>query len=64
MNEISGLKDHETLAPANAKYAKREIMWGGKVSLDQFRIAKMMEIAAIAGQKILCSSRGAIMISV
>jgi hypothetical protein len=32
-NEISGLKDHETLAPANATYARKQIIWRETVSL-------------------------------
>lgn len=60
VDEASGLYAHKTLAPANAKYAKRLIMCGGKVSLDQFRIAKMTEMAVIGGQKILCARLGAL----
>ena len=37
-------------------------MWGGQVSLDQFRMAKRTEIAASVGQKILFSRRGALRI--
>jgi hypothetical protein len=33
VNEISGLKDHKTLAPANATYARKQIMWGEIVGL-------------------------------
>ena len=57
MNEISGLKAHRTLAPANARYARRQMMLGGKLSLKRFRPAKTREIAASAGQKILFSGR-------
>src|SRR3954454_1366121 len=53
MNESSGLKAHRTLAPANAKYTSRQMMWGGKVTRKRFRAAKRTEIAATAGQKIL-----------
>jgi hypothetical protein len=59
MTETSGLKAHETLAPASARYAKRQMMWGGKVRRDQFRKAKTTAIAASTGQKILFSQRGA-----
>src|SRR5467141_3890000 len=59
LSEKSGLKAHRTLAPATARYAKRQIMWGGKVRRDQFRTTKTTEIAASAGQKILFSGRGA-----
>jgi hypothetical protein len=62
MAENSGLKAHRTLAPASARYAKRQMMWGGRVSLDQFRMTKTTEIAARAGQKILFSRRGVIML--
>ena len=58
MNESSGLKAHRTLAPANARYARRQMMWGGQVRLprrERFRTAKTTEIAAMAGQKILAS---------
>ena len=39
-------------------------MWGGKVSCkrERFRTAKTTEIAAIAGQKILFSQRGSMML--
>src|ERR1700730_18456672 len=56
MNELSGLKAHRQLAPANATHAKRQRMWGGQVSLpkrERFCMAKMTEIAEMAGQKIL-----------
>lgn len=56
INEVSGLKAHRTLAPANATHAKRQRMWGGQVSLpkrERFCMAKMTEIAEMAGQKIL-----------
>jgi hypothetical protein len=33
VSEISGLKAHETLAPANATYARKQIMWGETASL-------------------------------
>jgi hypothetical protein len=58
MNESSGLKAHRTLAPANARYARRQMMWGGKVRRDRFCTAKETAIAAMAGQKILFSGRG------
>jgi hypothetical protein len=41
-------------------------MWGGKVSLprrDRFCTANATEIAATAGQKILCSGRASIIFS-
>jgi hypothetical protein len=57
MNESSGLKAHRTLAPANARHARRQMMLGGKLSLKRFRPAKTREIAASAGQKILFSGR-------
>jgi hypothetical protein len=60
MNESSGLKAHRTLAPANARYARKQMMCGGKVTLprrERFRTAKTTEITAIAGQKILFSGR-------
>jgi hypothetical protein len=56
MDESSDLKAHRTLAPANARYARRQMMWGGQVSLpkrERFSTAEMTEIAAMAGQKIL-----------
>jgi hypothetical protein len=54
MNESSGLKAHRTLAPANARYRSRQMMWrGGEVTQERFRAAKRTEIAVIAGQKIL-----------
>ena len=37
-------------------------MWGGKVRRERFRTAKTTEIAAMAGQKILGSGRGSIML--
>jgi hypothetical protein len=64
VNESSGLKAHKTLVPANARYARRQMMWGGKVSLptrELFRTAKIMKITTNAGQKILFSGRGVIM---
>src|ERR1700730_17425801 len=54
-NELSGLKAHRTLAPANATHAKRQRIWGGQISLprrERFCTARMTEIAAMAGQKI------------
>ena len=30
MVETLGLKDHRTLAPANARYTRKQMMWGGK----------------------------------
>jgi len=62
MNESSGLKAHMTLAPARARYARRQMMWGGIVRRERFRTAKTTEIAAMAGQKILGSGRGSIML--
>src|SRR6516162_1683763 len=47
MNENSGLKAHRTLAPANARYASKQMMGGGKVSLprrERFCTAKTTEI--------------------
>jgi hypothetical protein len=35
MNAVLGSKAHRTLAPANATYARRQIMCGGKVSLPR-----------------------------
>jgi hypothetical protein len=61
MNEISGLKAHRTLAPANAKYARRQIRLGGKVRRERFRTVKMTAIATMAGQKILLSRRCSVM---
>src|SRR4029077_17206962 len=60
LKESSGLKAHRTLAPANARYAKRHLMLGGKTSLDQFAAIRTIEIAANAGQKILFSRCGVI----
>jgi hypothetical protein len=60
MSERSGLKAHRTLAPANARYASRQIMCGRKPSLERrerFCAANTMEIVAMAGQKILFSGR-------
>jgi hypothetical protein len=60
MNELFGLKAHRTLAPAKARYANKQMMWGGQVSLprrERFCAAKTAEIAAMAGQKILFSGR-------
>jgi hypothetical protein len=62
LEEKSGLKAHRALVPASARYAKRHLIWGGKVSLDQFRIIRTRVIAAKVGQKILFSGRGAIML--
>ena len=65
MNESSGLKAHRTLAPANARYASRQMMWGGNVRLprrERYLTANPTEIAAIAGQKILGSRRGCIIL--
>jgi hypothetical protein len=64
--ELSGLKAHKTLAPANVRYARRQMMWGGQVSLptrERFRTANTTEITAIAGQKILFSGRASMMLS-
>jgi hypothetical protein len=60
MDENSGLKAHRTLAPANARYARRQMMWGGKVRRERFPTAKTTEIAVMAGQKILFSGWDAI----
>src|SRR5262249_10536221 len=57
MNDSSGLKAHRTLAPANTRYARRQMMLGGRLSLERFRPAKAREIAASAGQKNLFSGR-------
>jgi hypothetical protein len=57
MNESSGLKAHTTLDPANARYTRRQMIWGGKVRRDRFSTTKPTEIAAKAGQKILVSGR-------
>src|ERR1700729_117929 len=59
MNECSGLKLQRTLAPANARYASRQMMWGGKVRRERFCAVNIAAIAAMAGQKILVSGRGA-----
>jgi hypothetical protein len=53
MNESSGLKAQRTLAPANARYRSRQMMWGGKVTRKRFRATIRREIAVITGQKIL-----------
>ena len=52
MNERSGLKAHSTLAPANVRYASRQMMCGGKIRRERFCATKATEIAAMAGQKI------------
>ena len=57
MKESSGFTDYRTLAPASARYAKRQIMWGGNVRRERFRNTKTMEIAVTTGQKILLSGR-------
>src|SRR6516165_3105998 len=65
MSERSGLKAHRTLAPANARYAKRQMRWGGKVDLprrERFCAANATVIAVMAGQKILFSGRASIML--
>src|SRR5690242_13528578 len=54
MKELSGLKAHKVLAPANATHAKRQRMWGGQASLlkrEWFCMTRMMETAAMEGQK-------------
>src|ERR1700730_2513891 len=35
IDELSGLKAQRTLAPANARHAKRQRMWGGQASLPK-----------------------------
>ena len=62
MDENSGLKAHETLAPAYNNHENRQIICGGQGSLDQFRMAKIIETPVIEAMKILCSRRGAFMI--
>src|SRR5260370_40539283 len=59
MNETPGLKDHRALAPAKARYTRRQIMWEGKGLRRRVRCctAKTTEIAAITGQNILVSRR-------
>jgi hypothetical protein len=59
MNERSRLKAHRTLAPANVRYASRQMMLGGQVRRERFCTANTTEIAAMAGQKILVSGRAA-----
>ena len=58
-NEMLGLKDHRTLAPAKARYARRQMRWEGKGlgSRERCCRALTMEIAAITGQNILVSKR-------
>ena len=58
--EISGLKAHRMLVPANARYTSRQITLGGRVRRERFCRIKMTEIAARAGQKILFSGRASI----
>ena len=61
VNEISGRKAHRTLAPANARYARRQMMFGGNASLprrERLCTAITIEIAAKMGQKIRLSIRG------
>src|SRR5262249_41741338 len=63
VNESSGLKAHETLAPANARYAMRQMMLGGQVSVrkrEKFCTVRTTQIAVTAGQKILFSIRDAL----
>src|SRR5215471_17775399 len=67
MNELSGTIAQTALAPANATYASRQMMWGGQVSLpkrERFCTANATEIAAMAGQKILFSGRAPPLITV
>jgi hypothetical protein len=59
-NETSGLKAQRTLAPANARYAKRQMLWGRKLRAMLYR--QDNRIAVMAGQKILGSRRGSIML--
>src|SRR4051794_12569751 len=59
-NADSGLNAHSTLAPANERYATRQMMWGARVTLprrEKFCAANRIEITAMAGQKTLFSSR-------
>jgi hypothetical protein len=63
VREVAGLTDHKTLAPASARYARRQTMWGGQASptrRERFRTAKITEITASAGQKILFSGWGVV----
>src|SRR5262249_9842951 len=65
MNESSGLKAQMALAPASARYKRKQTMWGGTVSSrnrDRLRTARMTEIRAMAGQKILFSGRLSMML--
>src|SRR6185437_2527482 len=58
-NERPGLKAHRTLAPAKARYAKRQMRWEGKGLGRRERCCSALatEIAAITGQNILVSMR-------
>jgi hypothetical protein len=65
VDESSGLKAHNTLAPQKARYASKQITWGGRVNLtsrERFCTIKTTEIATKAGQNILFSGRGVIML--
>src|SRR5262245_44331922 len=60
INESSDEKAHITLAPAKTRYATRQKMCEGQIILpisSRFFTASTTEIAAIIGQKILCSGR-------
>jgi hypothetical protein len=59
MAETLGFKDHRTLAPANARYTSKQMMWEGKGlrRRELYCTAKTTEIAAITGQNILVSKR-------
>src|SRR6185437_2710290 len=58
-NERLGLKAHRTLAPAKARYARRQMRWEGKGLGRRERCCSALatEIAAITGQNILVSMR-------
>src|SRR5262245_46358170 len=65
MNESSGLKAHMALAPANARYTRKQALGRGRVSSrnrDRLRKAKTTDIRAMAGQKSLFSGRLSIMV--
>ena len=55
VNEIPGFKAHGTLAPANARYTRRQTIGGGKGlgRREPCRAAEKTEIAARTGQNIL-----------
>src|SRR5262245_32759690 len=62
IDETSGLKADKMLVPANARYASRQRMWGGKVSLrrrEACRTANESEIAANVDHAYLFSGWGA-----